>query len=445
MTTQKIIIVYFPDQMIMNYPAFSNTERSLLPLRGSRDLDQLVNAIGDARFVLLGEASHGTHEYYTWRAAITKRLISEKGFSFIAVEGDWPDCYRINRFIKGFSDAGKDTFQVLKKFDRWPSWMWANWEIAALVDWLRDYNKKIQRKVGFYGLDVYSLWESMEVMVEYLRKEDPEAATLAVKALKCFEPYGEEGHNYAKAVLNMSARCSEEVISLLTSVRRRAPGYDHDPEASLNAEMNARVIARAEEYYRSMVSFREKSWNIRDSHMADTLTAIMDFHGPKGKVIVWEHNTHVGDARFTDMKDDGLWNVGQLVREQHGDQGVFITGFAAYQGTVIAGRYWGAEMEKMRVPSAIKGSAEQILHAQSATDRIILFNEPGVHAELDQWLGHRAIGVVYHPESERGNYVPTLLPSRYDAILYFDRTTALHPMHIKPDGGKTPETYPFGF
>jgi erythromycin esterase len=312
------------------------------PLKSSMDLDPLLEKIGASRYVLLGEASHGTHEYYTWRAAISKRLIQEQAFSFIAVEGDWPDCYRINRYVKGYSDTGQTALEVLKEFKRWPTWMWANWEIAALMEWLREYNKSrpVDKKVGFYGLDVYSLWESMDVIINYLRKEDPKSAKLAIDAIRCFEPY-EEGQDYAKAMLDLSADCTGEVVRLLQAVRKRSPNYDHDREASLNAEMNAQVIANAEEYYRSMVSFRDRSWNIRDSHMVETLEAIMEFHGQRAKGIVWEHNTHVGDARYADMRDEGMWNVGQLVREKHAkDAGVFIVGFSSYEGSAMAGRMW---------------------------------------------------------------------------------------------------------
>jgi len=416
-------------------------------LSSSQDLDPLLDEIGNAAYVLLGEASHGTHEFYTWRSAISKRLITEKGYSFIAVEGDWPDCYQINRYVKGYNEGGTSAIEVLKKFKRWPTWMWANWEIAALMEWLRKYNagRPVDKKVGFYGLDVYSLWESMEVIVNYLRKEDPKTAKLAIEAMRCFEPY-DEGQDYARATLNLSPNCADEVIRLLKAIQTRSQRYDHDREASLNTEMNARVIANAEKYYRSMVSFRDESWNLRDAHMVDTLESIMQFHGRKAKGIVWEHNTHVGDARYTDMRDDGLWNVGQLVREKHAEkQGVYIVGFASYEGTVIAGKLWGGKMQVMNVPPAMKNSIEYMLHADSSDDRIILLNNDYWKERFDDYIGHRAIGVVYRPEYERGNYVPTLLPFRYDALIYLDKTKALHPLHITPDGHQVPETYPFGY
>lgn len=427
-------------------PAVKRTNE-YVTITSSQDLDPLLDKIGDSAYVLLGEASHGTHEYYTWRSAISKRLIAEKGYSFIAVEGDWPDCYRINRYVKGYSEGGATAVEVLKKFKRWPTWMWANWEIAALMEWLREYNadKPVDKKVGFYGLDVYSLWESMEVMVNYLKKEDPKGAKLAIEAMRCFEPY-EEGQDYAKAMLTLSPNCTDEVIRLLKAIQTRSPHYDHDREASLNTEMNARVIVNAEKYYRSMISFRDESWNLRDAHMVGTLESLMQFHGRNAKGIVWEHNTHVGDARYTDMRDDGLWNVGQLVREKHSEkQGVYIVGFACYEGTVIAGKLWGGKMQVMNVPPAIKNSIEYILHADSSEDRILFLDNDYWKGRFDKYIGHRAIGVVYRPEYERGNYVPSLLPSRYDALVYLDKTQALHPLHITPDGHQVPDTYPFGY
>jgi erythromycin esterase len=416
------------------------------PLDNARDLDPLMDRIGDARYVLLGEATHGTHEYYTWRAEISKRLIREKGFSFIAVEGDWPDCYHINRWVKGFPDAGDTIADVLKQFSRWPTWMWANWEIAALANWMRQHNNglNLSQKIGFYGLDVYSLWESMEIIVDYLEKEDPETAKYAKRAVDCFEPYGEDD-SYGQAINSLAPKCKEEVVKLLAEIRRRAPQYNQEPEAGLNAEMNALVAKNAEKYYTAMSSFGDNSWNVRDLHMVETLNSLMDFHGPGAKVIVWEHNTHVGDARFTDMADDGLLNLGQLVREQHKPEEVVLVGFGSYEGTVTAGRLWGANMQEMEVPPAMEHSVEQMLHADSAENKLLIFGDkPALKEKFRGWLKHRAIGVAYHPSREKGNYVPSKLADRYDAFLYLDKTKALHPLHLKPDGHLMPETFPFG-
>lgn len=227
------------------------------PLTNAADLDPLLDRIGDARCVMLGEATHGTHEYYTWRTAISKRLIAEKGFDFIAVEGDWPDCYRLNRWIKGFDNQDKQSHELLHEFDRWPTWMWANWEVDALLNWLKKYNsaQSANRRVGFYGLDVYSLWESMETLVNYLQANDPKAAELAKGALRCFEPYEEDPHRYARANYRIGSSCEPEVIHLLAEIRKKAPVYDHDPEAALNIEQNAYIAVNAEAYYRKMMGF----------------------------------------------------------------------------------------------------------------------------------------------------------------------------------------------
>ncbi len=414
------------------------------PLESENDLDPLLERIGDAQYVLLGEASHGTHEYYTWRAKITKRLIEEKGFSFIAVEGDWPDCYKINKWIK--TDDTDNIEKVLHEFERWPTWMWANWEIAALSNWLKDLNKGLstEDQIGFYGLDVYSLWESMEIIVNYLEKEDPETAKLAREALICFEPY-KERDSYGSIFSRSKPGCQEEVVKLLNQVRQRAHTYDHELEGDLNAEINSLVMANAEKYYKAMSDFGEQSWNVRDRHMVETLNTLMDYHGKDSKVIVWEHNTHIGDARATDMSHSGLVNVGQLVREEQGMDNTVLVGFSSYSGEVIAGSSWGAPMQKMRVPEGIPGSFEETIHSDKSSNRLILFDEsPELSEKFSKKYGHRAIGVVYHPERERGNYVPSFMAERYDALLHIEKTHALHPLKFQSNSKLTPETYPFG-
>lgn len=413
-------------------------------LNQAKDLDAMLDDIGDARVVMLGEASHGTHEYYTWRTAISKRLIQEKGFQFISVEGDWPDCYKINRYVKGYNDAGKNTVAVLRAFDRWPTWMWANWEVAALTDWLREYNKTQHKKVGFYGLDVYSLWDSMREMVDYLEKEDPKTAQLAKAAIHCFEPYEDNEQAYARFSFS-SHRCRDAVVQLLKEVRAKAQNLDGDPEAAFNTEQNALIAVNAEKYYRSMMGFDNESWNIRDGHMMETLQRLRQFHGPDEKAIVWEHNTHIGDARATDMKHSGTLNIGQLAREAWGFEKVYLCGFGSYKGSVIAGDAWGAPMERLHVPEAREDSVEALLHNESTQNRYLLFSEQETRDRFKKSIRHRAIGVVYHPEYERrGNYVPSVMPERYDAFIYLDETKALHPLHLQPEGHKIPETYPFG-
>jgi erythromycin esterase len=415
------------------------------PLAVTADLDPLLDRIGDARYVLLGEASHGTHEYYLWRARISRRLIAEKDFRFIAVEGDWPDCYRVNQYVHG-ELGGVTAEEVLHTFSRWPTWMWANWEIAALAAWMRRHNdgKPADEQVGFYGLDVYSLWESLYAIIGYLQEHHPDAVQTAYQAFRCFEPYDEDPQVYARASMFVPDVCRQEVLDLLQTVRRRVAADAGEDAASLNALMNAEAVNGAAAYYRAMVSGGAESWNLRDRHMADTLERLMRHYGPDAKAIVWEHNTHIGDARYTTMAREGMFNVGQVVRETHAADGVVLAGFGSYEGTVIAGRSWDAPMEVMPVPPAQPGSWEHALHQMDAQDRLLLFQPPlGADSALAVPRGNRAIGVVYNPELEWGNYVPTVLPLRYDAFLYLDRTEALHPLHIAPQTG-APELYPWG-
>ena len=418
-----------------------------LPLRGDADLDPLLERIAGARVVLLGEASHGTSEFYTWRHRISARLVAEHGFRFIGVEGDWPDCYRLNRYVKGYPAEG-GARQVLHAFDRWPTWMWANEEVVALGEWLRQWNsdQPAERQAGFYGLDVYSLFDSMAAVISYLKRVDPQAAAKARKAYGCFDPYENDVQDYAMSTMVLPTGCEDEAVRMLTDLRSRERDYgDGDPEAFFDAEQNALVARNAERYYRAMVRGGSASWNVRDTHMMETLERLLEHHGPDSKAIVWEHNTHVGDARATDMARVGMVNVGQLARERWGDE-VAIVGFSSYAGSVIAGAEWGAPMRSIPVPEGREGSWEALLHAAGAEDKI-LFTEQmdDVQGALEP-RGHRAIGVVYNPEHERyGNYVPSVLPYRYDAVIHIDRSTALHPLHMEvhPDGD-APETFPSG-
>lgn len=444
---RKTAISFYSINTGGRFMAMEYTVDKAYPLAGAADLDPLLDRIGDARVVMLGEATHGTHEYYTWRTAISKRLIAEKNFNFIAVEGDWPDCYRLNRWIKGYDDQEKASRELLHHFNRWPTWMWANWEVDALLNWLKKYNdsKPANQRIGFYGLDVYSLWESMEALVGYLHKTDPKAAELAIQALRCFEPFEEDPQRYAGSSYRMGVSCETEVVRLLAEIRKQATVYDHDPEAALNAEQNAYIAVNAEKYYRKMIAFDGHTWNLRDNHMIDTLQRLLNFHGPKSKAVIWEHNSHIGDARYTDMQRQGLINTGQLARERFGEKNTVLAGFGSYAGKVIAGGAWGAPMELMPVPPARPDSVEALLHNRYNSNCLLVFDQ-AIKTALDRPLPHRAIGVVYHPSYETtGNYVPTLLNRRYDAFLYIDQTTAVHPLHIKPDGHLVPETYPFNF
>jgi len=418
-------------------------------LENSADLDPLIKHIGNARYVLLGEASHGTHEYYTWRAKITQRLIQEKGFSFVGVEGDWPDCYRLNRYAKGYLHSGTDIYDVMSGFNRWPTWMWANWETAAYIDWLKKYNENLpaNKRIGFYGLDVYSFRESMHSIIQYLEKNDPKALQTAKRAMACFEPFGQdEGQSYARASALVPELCEKEVLNMLTEITNNVEKYNSDAENVMSTEQNAFVARNAEKYYRAMIKRGSASWNIRDEHMVSTIERLLKHHEKGSKIIVWEHNTHIGDARATSMAAQGTVNVGQLLREQYLNEGVIAVGFGSYKGSVIAGREWGDSMRKIKVPEAVIGSWEHAFHlAANGKNKLLLMNKIKEEKCLSTPIGHRAIGVVYNPEHERfGNYVPTIIPKRYDAFIFLDQTTALHPLHIQPEGNQIPDTYPFG-
>jgi erythromycin esterase len=424
---------YFTKEALINEAETINAiNQRAYSLQNKKDLQPLFDRIGDAKIVMLGEASHGTHEYYTWRAHISRKLIEEKGFKFIAVEGDWPDCYTLNRFVKGYNPDTKNAVNVLHSFNRWPTWMWANWEIVALAEWLQKHNEGLpaNKRAGFYGLDVYSLWESMESIMRYLKNTDPAALKAAEEAFRCFEPYRkDEGQSYAKATMFVPELCRDEVVNLLKKVQQNLPQYNTDYENVFSAEQNALVTVNAEKYYGAMIEGGPHSWNVRDRHMADTLERLLKFHGEDAKAIIWAHNTHVGDARATDMAADGMFNIGELARTKHGDKDVVLVGFGSHRGTVMAGRSWG-----------------YLLNKAGKENKLLLMDDlSGNDMMMETHIGHRAVGVVYDPLYEQyGNYVPTILPLRYDAFIYLNETTALKPLHIKPDGHQVPETYPFG-
>jgi len=414
-------------------------------LKSEKDLDSLLQQIGNANIVLLGEASHGTAEYYDWRAAITKRLVQEKGFNMMAVEGEWADSYRVNQFIKGAPKDSTQAVDLLRQYDRWPTWMWGNYHIASLVTWLNQYNQSraANNKVGFFGLDVYCLWESTQELIPYIQGNDSLMRT-AQQVQNCFQPFSADPMLYAYAVANASANCRTQTEKLWQSVYNSTGGTTATNEAQFVMQQNALVALNGERYYRASVSSYPDSWNIRDQHMAQTIARLMALSGPNAKLIVWEHNTHVGDARYTDMASQGTVNVGQLVREQFGQNNVYIVGFGSYKGSVIAADEWGGPIEVMNVPAAQKGSWEELLHRQSAENKILFSNELANVAALKNPIGHRAIGVQYDPARENGNYVPSVIPNRYDAFIFIDQTKALRPLGTAARN-EPPDTYPSGY
>ncbi|MFB6197146.1 MAG: erythromycin esterase family protein, partial [Halobacteriaceae archaeon] len=369
--------------------------------------------------------------------------IRRNDFDFVAVEGDWVSCYELNRFVKDLSDAPGTAEEAMQSIQRWPTWMWANWEVEAFLEWLRVYNRS-GAEVGFYGMDVYGLHESMEAVVNYLESVDPEAADYAKEAYRCFEPYGADAQEYARALRMVPESCEGAVIDVLSELRESAPTFDTEHQDDyFNAEQNALVAKNAERYYRALASGTSDSWNIRDEHMTDTIERLVDHHGEDASAIIWAHNTHVGDARATNMEDRGRLNIGQLHRERFGEDDVSLVGFGTYEGDVIASKEWGASLETMPLPVAQEGSLEHAFHRADG-DRLLFASDLDANGVLADRRGHRAIGVVYHPQMERGNYVPTSLPRRYDAFIHIDETNALHPIDVHPEGERVPELYPSG-
>jgi erythromycin esterase-like protein len=424
--------------------------RSAWRLSGAaEDYDPLLERTRYARFVLLGEASHGTHEFYRERAEITKRLIAEQGCTAVAAEADWPDAYRVNRFVRDASDD-VDPDEALADFRRFPSWMWRNTDVRDFVGWLRDWNDGLPEgapKVGFYGLDLYSLHTSMEAVIAYLDDVDPEAATRARERYACFDHYGRDPNLYAYGTGSGQAEsCEDDVVAELQELQRLAAEAASRDGQSLDdrfyAEQNARLVVDAERYYRAVFRGGPESWNLRDRHMADTLESLTKYlqrARGEARTAVWAHNSHVGDARATQMGERGELTVGQLLRERHGAL-AFAVGFTTYTGTVTAAADWGLPAERKHVRPALPGTWERLFHQQDAPSFLV---DP-------IWLRgrrpERAIGVVYRPETERvSHYLDATLAEQFDAVIHVDETHAVEPLERTSEWeeGELPDTYPW--
>lgn len=404
----------------------------------------LLHKIGDARFVLIGEATHGTHDFYKMRAEITQELITKKGFMAIAIEGDWPDAYRIHRYVQGMGDKN-DWEQALDTFKRFPKWMWRNTTLVPFFQWLRIHNDhQSSRKVGFYGLDLYSLNSSMQAVINYLNKVDPEAAERARARYACFDHLGCDPQTYGYlASEGVKKPCIKEAIEQLLELQHHAFEYvrnNGSPEEDyFYATQNARIVKDAEHYYRSMFEGRISTWNIRDIHMLETLNTISDhleerFKKP-AKIIVWAHNSHVGDARATEMGEKGEVNIGQLVREHHDSNNTYLIGFSTYQGFVTAANNWDEPAKHKRVNPGISGSYEELFHQLKYKKFILDLNR---FDQVEHYLHiprlQRAIGVIYRPETERfSHYFFTRLPYQFDSVIHLDDTTAVEPLDVNAD------------
>ena len=414
----------------------------------------LLDRVGEARLVLLGEASHGTHDFYHERAEITKRLIIEKGFNAVAVEADWPDAYRVNRYVRGQSDD-PDADSALAGFERFPTWMWRNTVMLEFVEWLRNANSSHNesRKTGFYGMDLYSLFNSMAVVVNYLDQVDPDAARRARYRYSCFEHFAEDSQAYGYAAsFDLSQSCENEAVHQLVEMRRRSMEYlgKTGGDNFFDAEQNARLVKNAEEYYRSMFRGRQSSWNLRDTHMVESVEALIGHQRRQGldpKIVIWAHNSHLGDARATEMGARGELNVGQLIRQKYGADSVLV-GFTTYSGTVTAATNWDDPGEVKRVRPALPESYELGFH-ETDIPRFFLDLADGASGTdlLTSPRLERAIGVIYRPETERvSHYFRADLPRQFDAVFHFDKTSALEPLE-KPEHWEhteIPETFPSG-
>jgi erythromycin esterase-like protein len=422
------------------------------------DYDPVIELVGDVRFVLLGEASHGTHEFYSERAQITKRLITENGFTAVAAEADWPDASRVNRYVCGRS-TDVNAIDALGDFRRFPPWMWRNTDVVEFIEWLRAHNDALPeraQKAGFYGLDLYSLHSSMEAVLRYLEEVDPPVADRARRRYACFDHFGQDVRGYGLLTnTGLAQRCRNEVLSVLLELERRATVYvQRSGRAAddnfFDAEQNARLVTNAEAYYRSMFLSDVSSWNLRDRHMAETLDALVT-HLERGdrqraKVVVWAHNSHVGDARATEMGWHGELNLGQIVRQKHGGD-VLQVGFSTHRGTVTAASSWDGSAGRKQVRPALPDSYEALFHDARVARFLLRCRDGDATKVLKEPRLERAIGVIYLPETERqSHYFHARLAGQFDAMLHFDETRAVEPLErtAEWEAGEVPETFPFG-
>lgn len=429
-----------------NLPDILRRHAELLPPpERFEEFGAMFDRFGDARIVLLGEATHGTSEFYAARAAITRHLIVHHGFNLVAVEGDWPDAARIDDYVRHHAGRPKRG----DPFIRFPTWMWRNAEVLQFADWLRRHNEPLapDKRTSFRGLDVYSLGESIHAVLHYLDKVDPDRARSARQSYGCLTPWQDEPQQYGRAVLSgMRDSCEDFAVEQLKELLASRVAYmEADGEAYFDAEQNARIVRAAERYYRIMYRGATESWNLRDRHMFDTLQALLA-HQKDTRAVVWAHNSHVGDARATAMGWQGEFNIGELCRTAYGEQSVLI-GFGTDTGTVAAASDWGGAMEVKAVRPAREGSFEHAFR-QSGIARSLTDWRNGANRELVSALSHprleRAIGVIYRPETElQSHYFEAVMAEQFDAFVWFERTSAVTPLgHERPQG--SPETYPFG-
>jgi len=417
-----------------------------LPEFDDPEFGRLFDRFAERRVVLLGEASHGTSEFYRARAAITRHLIEKHGFTILAVEADWPDAAAVDRYVRHRAPIAA----AEPPFQRFPTWMWRNTDVVAFIDWLRGHNegKDFATCAGFYGLDIYNMSGSIAAVLDYLDKVDPEAAAVARERYGCLTPWQKEPSTYGRAVMTAGYRkCEQEVIRQCRDLLDKRLQYvKHDGHDFLDAAQNARLVTSAERYYRIMYYGGAESWNLRDTHMFETLAHVMEARGAHSKGVVWAHNSHIGDARHTEM---GIMreelNIGQLCRQRFGDECALI-GFGTHSGTVAAASDWDGDMDIQRVRPSHRDSYERLCH-DAKVPRFLL--DPGRHEALRRRLLEsrleRFIGVIYRPDTElMSHYSAASLPQQFDAFVWFDETSAVTPLQPEHGNSGLPDTYPFG-
>lgn len=401
----------------------------ILPLESESDLNEIVNETKERKFVLLGESSHGTSEYYKWRAEISKRLIEENGFSFIAIEGDWPNIYEVNKYVKLMDDSLATGTDTLATIERWPPWMWNNEEFLELVEWVREYNEELPsgQRIGIYGMDMQDLNSAIEKSKQMLARINPGLKERISQELSCMENYNGDIQEYAQAYFSEDISCEDDVKNIIDEFNNTYSQNDVlNSEEVFKTYQNLLAIQYAEAYARELASQGSQSWNTRVGYMKETVENLSEKY--QGSGMIWAHNTHLGDASATEMKDVGMVNIGQLLREEYDNENIFIVGFGTNTGKVMASFQWGLDPQILDLPPAIATSIESFLNRIDSNSFIIPMYKENIPEILTKRVGHRAKGVVYNPSNDHNHYVETILSQRYDAFIFIKETSALNPL-----------------
>lgn len=433
-----LVIIFSTDQENRAQPLTEELKQDLeilsdqiIALDSNEDLDYIIENTQERRYVLLGESSHGTSEYYQWRAQLSKRLIEENSFSYIAIEGDWPNIYQVNQYVKSMADAPETAQEALGLIDRWPQWMWNNEEFLELVEWVREYNDQLpfNERVGIYGMDMQDLDSATIKSKTLLNEINPNLKETIRDNFECLEEYNNDIQEYAEQYFSDQESCEEDIKNLYDAFRDTYSQNEiEDSQEIFELYQNILAIKYAEAYGRKLTIEGAESWNKRVTYMEQTVINLAAKYGENSKGIVWAHNTHLGDASATEMADVGMVNMGQLLRERYGKEDIFIVGFGTYTGQVMASFQWGNEPRVLDLPDAIEGSIESFLNDLEPESFIVPMHQGDSPEILTQRIGHRAKGVVYNPAGDQNHYVQTILSDRYDAFIFIKETSSLNPL-----------------